>query len=312
MNGKLMFILFVFITLVILLACVPYKQQKEKFEIDIGINKMSCKDYLATIPEGLNILNQVQGNEKRLETLDDMERGVISIYTSEGVKYTDSDHCVIRKEKVPLYKMNLGECRLDAFRLTPTTGIFKGLQPEGCFINPRSDWFLNFLDTGYYYKHKYWIDELNELKAENKRLKAYQSNLEIKIAQNKVTIGKLESDISSLSSTRDDLKSTLTTKQGELSGLQQELNSLKSVTLYEHCNFQGWQVTLGPGRYDLLQLNNLGVKNDLLSAVRVSPGTKIELYTHTGFTGPMYASTSDITCLTNVGMNDTVSSIVVS
>jgi hypothetical protein len=309
MNGKFMFILFVFITLVILLACVPYKPQKEKFEIDIGINKMSCKDYLATIPEGLNILNQVQDNEKRLETLEDMERGVIPIYTPEGVKYTDSDHCVIKKEKVPLYRMNLEECSLDAFKLVPSTGT---LQPEGCFINPRQDWFVNFLDTGYYYKHKFWIDQLNELKAENKRLKDFQANLEIEIAQNKVTIGKLETDVSGLTSTRDSLKSTLTTKQGELSGLKQELDSLKSVTFYEHCNYEGWQVTLGPGRYDMIQLNNLGVKNDQLSAVRVSPGTRVVLYTHPGFTEPMYTSTSDIPCLTNVGMNDTVSSIVVS
>lgn len=82
------------------------------------------------------------------------------------------------------------------------------------------------------------------------------------------------------------------------------------ATFFEHCNYGGRSITLGPGRYDMDAMVNAGLPNDSLSAIRIPPGLLVTIWEH-NFTGGSRRFTTDVPCLVNVGFNDTTSSIVI-
>ncbi|SFG81871.1 heparin lyase I family protein [Pedobacter insulae] len=84
------------------------------------------------------------------------------------------------------------------------------------------------------------------------------------------------------------------------------------VTLYQNCSYGGWNSSLGVGSYTMSQLQALGVINDEASAVKVPAGLKVTLYKSNNFTGSVITLTADEDCLTDIGFNDSVSSLVVS
>lgn len=57
------------------------------------------------------------------------------------------------------------------------------------------------------------------------------------------------------------------------------------VRLYQHKNFQGYSVHLTPGSYRLGDLERLGMKNDDISSLKVSPGYRVTVYQHDHFRG---------------------------
>ncbi len=83
------------------------------------------------------------------------------------------------------------------------------------------------------------------------------------------------------------------------------------VTLYQHCNYDGYKVYLGAGNHDMGALIQKGMKNDDVSAVRVSSGYKVTLYEHAGFAGRKIERTGDDGCFVNNNFNDIVSSVKV-
>ncbi|VUD68113.1 hypothetical protein TDB9533_03993 [Thalassocella blandensis] len=84
------------------------------------------------------------------------------------------------------------------------------------------------------------------------------------------------------------------------------------VTLAQHCNYGGYNVGIGEGRYTLGDLQARGVANDDISSLRVAAGYKIDIYQHANFTGNMITKTGDDSCLVDDGWNDDASSVVVS
>jgi hypothetical protein len=85
-----------------------------------------------------------------------------------------------------------------------------------------------------------------------------------------------------------------------------------AATVYQHCNFGGYGVTLSAGRYTLRQLQARGIKNDDLSSLRMRGGGSIRMYQHDNFQGQSWLFNSDNSCFVNNKMNDVVSSIVVT
>lgn len=83
------------------------------------------------------------------------------------------------------------------------------------------------------------------------------------------------------------------------------------VTVYQHCSFGGYGVGLGAGNHDMRKLQQLGVKNDDISSLRVAPGFKAIVYEHDGYQGRNQTFTSSDECLVNNGFNDKTSSIQV-
>ncbi|VUD59395.1 Protease 1 [Thalassocella blandensis] len=84
------------------------------------------------------------------------------------------------------------------------------------------------------------------------------------------------------------------------------------VTLYQHCNYNGYAVALEEGRYTLSELMAFGLSNDDVSSLQVVPGYKIDLYQHDNFAGNVISKTADDDCLVNEGFNDEISSVVIS
>ena len=88
--------------------------------------------------------------------------------------------------------------------------------------------------------------------------------------------------------------------------------SATGITVYQHCSFGGYGVSLGPGSYNLSQLQALKVTNDDVSSVRVPQGYEITFYADNLFFGATLTKNTDDDCLVNEGWNDRMSSVVVS
>ncbi|MBL6445298.1 hypothetical protein JMN32_03195 [Fulvivirga sp. 29W222] len=83
------------------------------------------------------------------------------------------------------------------------------------------------------------------------------------------------------------------------------------VTLYQHCDYKGYAVSLHEGDYSLSQLQSLGVSNDDISSLKVDNGYKVTLYEHSSFGGRTITKSGSDNCLSSEGFNDELSSISV-
>lgn len=84
------------------------------------------------------------------------------------------------------------------------------------------------------------------------------------------------------------------------------------VTLYQHCNYTGYSVSLPVGNYSLSALQSKGMKNDDISSIKVSSGYQADIYKDAGYQGTTRRLTGNTSCLTRQNMNDVLSSIRVS
>ena len=82
------------------------------------------------------------------------------------------------------------------------------------------------------------------------------------------------------------------------------------ATVYQHCGFRGYYVSLPVGDYQTSILRRLGMKNDDISSIRIPNGLGVILYQHDKFKGRLWQFYADIPCFGDYpGLNDTVSSI---
>lgn len=84
------------------------------------------------------------------------------------------------------------------------------------------------------------------------------------------------------------------------------------ATVYQHCSYGGYAVSLAEGNYTLAQLQAKGISNNDLSSLKVQSGYQIKLYNDDNFAGTSVTKTGDTSCLVNDGFNDMASSISVS
>ncbi|MFG2040323.1 carbohydrate-binding protein [Dactylosporangium sp. NPDC048998] len=83
-------------------------------------------------------------------------------------------------------------------------------------------------------------------------------------------------------------------------------------TFYSDINYGGTAVTLGPGNYDLPQMQANGIANDSISSIRVPAGYTVTAYADSGFAGTVWTFTADNPNLINTGNNDAISSLRVA
>ncbi len=86
-------------------------------------------------------------------------------------------------------------------------------------------------------------------------------------------------------------------------------SAFANATLYQHCDYGGARVTLGPGDYDLPALNARGIRNDDISSLSLNPGYRITIYEHHRFGGRSLTFSGNDSCLVNDRFNDTLSSL---
>lgn len=97
------------------------------------------------------------------------------------------------------------------------------------------------------------------------------------------------------------------------------VSSPSGATVYKHCNYGGYAITLPVGSYTLNQLIALGVINDDISSLKVNSGYEAVLYRDNNFAGPAYLFKGSFACLVSVGLsggttvnlNDWASSVVI-
>ncbi len=110
---------------------------------------------------------------------------------------------------------------------------------------------------------------------------------------------------------------TLTSDVNNLAsiGFNDKLSSLEIVAdlpkVYQDINYEGYGVSLAPGKYTLAQLENLGISNDDLSSIEVPDGYTVYLYQHDNFGGEVKTLIRDEADFRNLSFNDEVSSILV-
>ncbi|MBF04935.1 MAG: glycoside hydrolase [Flavobacterium sp.] len=81
------------------------------------------------------------------------------------------------------------------------------------------------------------------------------------------------------------------------------------ATVYKHCNYDGYAVSLPVGNYTLSQLQARGVLDNDVSSVKVQSGYEIVLYANDNFTGTAVTITSNDACLVDNNFNDATTSI---
>jgi len=78
---------------------------------------------------------------------------------------------------------------------------------------------------------------------------------------------------------------------------------------YRDCDYAGTEIMLGPGSYTTTDMFHMGIRDNDISSLKVSPGYKVILYSDDYFTGSVQTISSDITCLVSLDFNDKVSSL---
>jgi len=90
------------------------------------------------------------------------------------------------------------------------------------------------------------------------------------------------------------------------------IRSLKHATVYQYCFAKGRSVLLSPGRYSRQELQELGVRNDDVSSIRLPPGLEMRLFEHDGFRGRSVVRKKTDLCLDNQNFDNVTSSIVIA
>jgi hypothetical protein len=80
------------------------------------------------------------------------------------------------------------------------------------------------------------------------------------------------------------------------------------ATVYEHINFSGASSTKGPGDYNM---NEMGIANDSISSVKVSPGYMFVGYQHASYQGDVVSTINNVPNLHNLNFGDSISSFKV-
>lgn len=84
------------------------------------------------------------------------------------------------------------------------------------------------------------------------------------------------------------------------------------ITLYQHCNYTGWAVSVDEGRYNPAALTGFGGRDNDASSIRVAPGYEVALYDSADFTGTPIKVTADSECFVSQNFNDRLSSMTVT
>ena len=82
------------------------------------------------------------------------------------------------------------------------------------------------------------------------------------------------------------------------------------ASVYQHCNYKGYRVSLPPGRYTLNDLTRMGIRNDDLSSIKVPKGYVLFAYAHNNYAGRRLTLRGNDSCLVNNNFNDIISSII--
>lgn len=219
--GNRHILLLIFLAFIIIISTIPYR--KEQFEMDIDLNRMSCKEYLEKAKDGSTILNGISGHIDREHVLADMDRAVIPTYTPDGVIYNDTDLCVLRRDKLKNYRMD-ETCKLGNFNIVTTDKYM--FQPDGCIIDPRHHEFTSFIDAAFYSKNKERVDTINTLKTEKQNLENDKSRLQGDLQRTSGELAAAKNNIATCANEKDSLRNQITGNEIKYQQLMQKMQTM--------------------------------------------------------------------------------------
>lgn len=92
----------------------------------------------------------------------------------------------------------------------------------------------------------------------------------------------------------------------------QEEETLENVvSVYESCNYSGFEANLTIGNYQLAQLRKKGLRNDQISSVKVSSGYIVTFFEGDNFEGESVVKVGQTECLTTEELNDQITSLII-
>ena len=208
-----------FLVLILVIALIPYK--KERFDMQINLDNMSCIDYIKDVytktnpSSGQQLLNTIMGNNDRVVTVTDMDRAVIPVPTLGNTSYNDSTKCVIREDRLRNYNIDFNTCVMSwkapdnqdmQIRLQKTDA---SLEPKGCVVDFQdpSYSFIDFVDNAFYVKNKQRVDKIDNLNGQ---------------------VTTLTSDKVRLNNNITDLNSQLAAANAKANSLQNDYNNLNN------------------------------------------------------------------------------------
>lgn len=89
------------------------------------------------------------------------------------------------------------------------------------------------------------------------------------------------------------------------------VSGMAAVQVFQHCNYTGWQTTLGEGSHTRSALVSAGGIDNDASSLRIPAGYKVSLYDSDNLTGTPVVLTGDTGCLVGNNFNDRLSSLKV-
>ncbi len=89
------------------------------------------------------------------------------------------------------------------------------------------------------------------------------------------------------------------------------VNSTGAVSFYSDCNYGGYKVSLGEGTYTTKDLISKGISDNDISSLKVNQGYVVRVYVDNNQSGTNALFSASDDCLTDNGLNDNISSLVI-
>lgn len=87
---------------------------------------------------------------------------------------------------------------------------------------------------------------------------------------------------------------------------------ISGATFYQFSNFEGLSAKLPEGEYTLSQLQNVGIPDNSINALKIDSGLMVELFDHDNFQASLGTYSSDVADFSALSLNQKVTSIRIS
>ncbi len=299
-------ILLLIIIIVVILSSFKYKNKIENYSNDI----ITCKDRILSY-KNFNLNDLTEEQEKVLQTIIPLNATIYEDDTLEHPYWQNA--CVIPNSHLPIFNIdqnkkddwiiNNNKLRYTKVNETPNGYVIDlNKYDESSFKQLLSDLYLlydkEFLDAKADLQKK--IDQWTEAK-KLKELELKEINADIE--NNQIILNNMinpDTDCQSNKTKLDDLLDQLNNQENKI------------VEIWQHCNYDGLKITLGPGKYKKDDLKKLGFVNNDISSIKFLKDGSIRLFTKDNFKGSELTLTNSVNCLVDYNFNDIVSSIIIT
>ncbi len=334
------FIIFLILIIVIVII-IQIIQNSEKYKNypdipDKSINIYSCWDHIKkTTDWDLDVLTNEQ--VKVLLTFRPLNA---KIYSDDNKEFPDwRNKCVIPAEHLPIFnqdpnKNDIWVIKNNILKYTNISEIPKGFTIELDKHTEKS--FKKLLLDLYELYDREFLDEEKRLQkeiddwAELKKIKTIQLNdIKTNILKEKAILNSMldpNSECQKNKNINENLEYQINKIRAEITSVEESIPVIPPmppalskfqenkpiVEIWQHCDYNGWKITLEKGRYNLNDLTKRGFINNDSSSIKFLGKGSVTIFSDDNFQGNKQTFTNSVNCLVDYNFNDIVSSIIVT